>query len=280
MVMADPMPYFAASAVSAFVTLPFWKAATIGQSGYALTATSALGRFWEASKPPYRGGFVVVSGKAWATAAIFFGSDEGCRWLRQRGWSHATSTLAPPLLISAYVQIANQPFVRSSIMLQGDPQVSFAHKSSNPNLAVLRHLWRTQGLSAIWLGTGVGLLRTVPKYVTAVVAKDALDNMLAPADKSAISLTLRSVKKSVVASVAGSVLTNPLDVVQNEMFKTGEGFLPTLRRLQRAEGSRWLMRGVEKNMLASAVPMALTICLTDAFMQWRYGSWRNGSDYS
>jgi len=158
-------------------------------------------------------------------------------------------------------------------MLQGDPQVSFAHNSHSPNIAVLKHLWRTKGVSALWLGTGVGIMRTVPKYVTAIVAKDLMDEMLAPADEeSGQSAVLRSAKKSVAASLVGAVLTNPLDVAQNEMYKTGESFVSTVKRLQKDEGCRWLMRGCEKNAIASALPIALTIFLTDTFTQWLHGA--------
>lgn len=273
MTIADPVPYFAASAVSSVLTLPFWKAATIGQSGYSLQGKSALGRFYEAALPPYRGGFVVVSGRTWAQALIFFGSDEGARWLKRHGYSNTISTTLPPLLLSASVQIANQPFLRSSIMLQGDPQVSFAHKSRNPNIAVLVHLWRTQGASSLWLGTGVGVMRTMPKYMVAVAAKDVMDSLLAPADESRPSLALvRSAKKSVVASVVGALLTNPFDVVQNEMFKTGRDGWTTVKRLAKSEGCKWTIRGAEKNVIASAIPMALTIFLTDIFMHWRHAS--------
>ncbi|CAE7457994.1 Slc25a25 [Symbiodinium sp. CCMP2456] len=271
MAAADPhpLPYLLASAVSSFVTLPVWKAATIGQSGYALTAESSLGRFLEAARPPYRGSFVVVSGRTWAQAMIFFGSDEGSRWLRRCGWSSLWASCVPPLLISANVQVANQPFVRSSIMLQGDPQVRFAHSSHSPNLAVLRYLWRTKGLRALWLGTGVSIARTAPKYVAAVGAKDAMEELLAQDDDMTMaSCVLRSIKKSVAASIAGSIVTNPLDVAQNEMYKTGDSFVSTVKRLQCAEGCRWFFRGVDKNVLASAMPIALTIFLTDAFTQW------------
>ncbi|CAE7270455.1 Slc25a25 [Symbiodinium sp. KB8] len=154
-------------------------------------------------------------------------------------------------------------------MLQGDPQVRFAHSSHSPNLAVLRYLWRTKGLRALWLGTGVSIARTAPKYVAAVGAKDAMEELLAQDDDMTIaSSVLRSIKKSVAASIAGSIVTNPLDVAQNEMYKTGDSFVSTVKRLQRAEGCRWLFRGVDKNVLASAMPMALTIFLTDAFTQW------------
>jgi len=270
MAAADPVPYFAASAVSTFVTFPFWRAAALGQSGHRLKASSALGQVWEVLRPPWRGSLVVVSGMTWARAAIFFGSDEGGRWLRRQGWSAASSTALPPLLISAYVQVANQPFVRSSIMLQADPQVSFAASSRVPNLAVLGHLRRTRGTGAWFLGTGVGVLRTVPKYVIAIAAKDAMERCLAPAEHpGTVAATVRSAKKSIAAGSVGAVLTNPLDVVQNEMFRTEEGFRAVFRRLRADHGYRWLTRGLEKNIMATAVPIAMTIFLTDSFARRR-----------
>ena len=40
----------------------------------------------------------------------------------------------------------------------------------------------------------------------------------------------RSAVKSCVAALAGAVLTNPLDVVRNEMFKTDLSLVATVRR--------------------------------------------------
>jgi len=262
---ADPLPYLAASAVSSTVTFPFWKAAVVGQSGYALTSTSALGRFWEAARPPWRGALVVVSGMTWGRAAILFGSDEGSRWLVRNGWGAIASTALPPVLISAYVQVACQPLMRSSIMLQGDPQVRFAAESRTPIIAVMRHLCRTKGVGALWRGTGVGLMRTVPKYVVTIAAKNAMEGLLPPADGGPGAVVVRSAKKGLAAGVLGSVITNPFDVAQNEMFKTEESLPATVRRLCREEGSRWMLRGCSKNVVASAMPMACTIFLTDAF---------------
>lgn len=272
MATADPLPYLAASAVSSTVTFPFWKAAAMGQSGYTLTSSSALGRFFEAARPPWRGAFVVVSGMTWGRAAILFGSDEGSRWLLRNGWDSLASTTLPPVVVSAYVQVANQPFVRSSIMLQGDPQVRFAAESRTPNLDVMRHLCRTKGVGALWRGTGVGLLRTVPKYAVTIAAKNTMEGALAPVDPSSSStcaVVVRSAKKSVAAGILGALITNPLDVAQNEMFKTEESLPATVRRLCKQEGTQWMSRGCTKNIIASAVPMAFTIFLTDAFSQLR-----------
>ena len=60
-------------------------------------------------------------------------------------------------------------------------------------------------------------MKTVPKYITAVVVKDYLEDNLPhvdPHDKFA--QINRSAIKSVAAGVAGAVLTNPLDVLRNE----------------------------------------------------------------
>mmetsp|Transcript_72347 Transcript_72347/g.189604 ORF Transcript_72347/g.189604 Transcript_72347/m.189604 type:complete len:281 (+) Transcript_72347:118-960(+) len=271
----SPAPYLAASAVSAAVSFPFWRAATIQQAGYdgtlcaSSSSSSALGRFWQAMRTPTRGALSVVVGMTWGRAAIFFGSEQGAQWLRRHGYGSTTATCLPPLFMSAYVQIASQPFVRSSVMLQGDPQVRFASTSRMPNVAVLHHLWRTRGASSWFLGVGVSLTRTVPKYVTAFVIKDLMDGVLEPVDASdRASMALRSAKKAIAAGAVGATLTNPLDVVQSQMFRTEESFSSTVRRLCREEGFGWTVRGIQRNAVASAVPIAMTIFLTDAFTSW------------
>jgi hypothetical protein len=67
----------------------------------------------------------------------------------------------------------------------------------------------------IMLSTGI--LKTVPKYVTAVFVKDLMETWLEPADPQDRTGTLmRSAIKSVAAGAAGAGLTNPLDVLRNE----------------------------------------------------------------
>jgi hypothetical protein len=60
-------------------------------------------------------------------------------------------------------------------------------------------------------------MKAVPKYSTAVVVKDLMEEHLPAADKSdKMACIMRSAVKSVVAGVAGAVLTNPMDVLRNE----------------------------------------------------------------
>lgn len=95
-----------------------------------------------------------------------------------------------------------------------------------------------------------------------------MERSLAPVDPSDRWGTLwRSAKKSVAAGVAGAALTNPLDVLRNEMFKTDLGVGEALAKLHREEGLAFTLRGMNKNLVAVAIPIAVTIFLTDVFVR-------------
>ena len=114
-------------------------------------------------------------------------------------------------------------------------------------------------------------MKTVPKYCTAIVVKDYMESILPPADilspnyKS--DVLWRSACKSAIAGVAGAALTNPLDVIRNEMFKTNKPFLETVNLLRRELGMKFLTRGIGKNLVAVSLPLASTLFLTDALIQ-------------
>jgi hypothetical protein len=111
----------------------------------------------------------------------------------------------------------------------------------------------------------------VPKYVTSVVVKDILEETL-PASHSESGFLLRAAVKSVVAGVAGAALTNPMDVVRNEMFKTDKGLMETVNGLKDAhKGWNWMTRGLSANLVAVSVPITLTIFITDVLIRWREG---------
>ena len=76
----------------------------------------------------------------------------------------------------------------------------------------------------------------------------------------------RSGVKSCAAAVAGALITNPLDVIRNEMFKTDLGLVDAFRKLERdAPNWRWMARGADKNLVGVAVSVACTIFFTDLF---------------
>jgi len=259
-----PVPYLAAAGVSALTFFPFWKAAAIGQSGYAVAGEGYWRQYLQAMKPPWRGSMAVIGGMTWARAAIFYGSDVGSQHMRSEGYSTAVSSTVPSLLVSSFAQAVNQPFVRSSITLQ-NPAEELAKKTF-PNVAMLQHLAKTKGFGSWFKGLDAAILKTAPKYMVAVVIKDQMGELLAPVSPdNKPAVLLKSAKIAVTAGVAGAVLTNPLDVVRNEMFITEESMVPCMMRMSRETGPKWLLRGMHKNYIAVALPIASTIFLTEQF---------------
>lgn len=269
-----PAQYFCASAAAAIGCYPLWRSAAIGQSGFHVSALNvgritipqAVAPYVYGFLPPYKGMAATVFGMTYARASIFYFSDVGRQKLLQKGYSEATATVAPPLVVSTIVQVINQPIVRATITLQ-DPAYNL------PNvLQSLRHLYANHGVAGLWHGTTAGVLKTVPKYCTAIAVKDFMELKLPHPQPDSPTLEtdrlLRSAIKSIAAGVAGAALTNPLDVIRNEQFKTHEGLLATTRNLYNSMGLAFMARGLGKNMVAVALPVGCTIFFTDALIQW------------
>eukprot|EP00567_Pseudictyota_dubia_P014204 CAMPEP_0197439812 /NCGR_PEP_ID=MMETSP1175-20131217/6470_1 /TAXON_ID=1003142 /ORGANISM="Triceratium dubium, Strain CCMP147" /LENGTH=286 /DNA_ID=CAMNT_0042969797 /DNA_START=47 /DNA_END=907 /DNA_ORIENTATION=+ len=272
-----PVEYFAASALAASINYPLWRAAAVGQSGFvvrnmqvaSIRLPQVLSTYVYGCLPPYKGLLATVGGMTYARACIFWGSDYGRDALRQAGFGETVSTVAPPLVVSTVVQVINQPIIRATVTLQ-DPN---PERELRNVMAAFRHIYRERGVAGLWHGTTVGLFKTVPKYITAVVVKDYMEEHLPRADPSSPTYEYecleRSAVKSASAGIVGAALTNPLDVIRNEMFKTHHGMTRTVRDLQAEMGWAWMGRGLGKNMVAVAIPIACTIFFTDAFIQMR-----------
>lgn len=277
-----PLEYLGASAMSATINYPLWRASAVGQSGFRVVASSVPGAiagivthvpesvapFFYAFAPPYKGLSATILGMTWARAAIFWGSDRGKDMLRAKypGMHPGLQTVLPPLVVSTMVQIVNQPIVRASITLQ-NPETDLRNIRDS-----LKYIYANHGLSGMWHGTSAGILKTVPKYCTAVIIKDMMDDLLPPVDPSSPTAERdalwRSAYKSSAAGLAGAALTNPLDVIRNEMFKTNCGLSETVRNLRESLGWRFMIRGIGKNMVAVAIPVSCTIFFTDALIQF------------
>lgn len=268
-----PKQYFAASALASALGYPLWRAAAIGQSGFqmhslsvgGMTVPQAVTPYVYGFLPPYKGMVATVFGMTWARAAIFWMSDYGHDVLLKQGYSLSTATVLPPLAVSAMVQIVNQPIVRSTVTLQ-DPKYNL------PNVfASMRQIYTTHGIQGLWHGTTAGILKTVPKYVTAIAIKDLMEDNLPQVDPSSPTYYSdrfwRSVAKSATAGIAGAALTNPLDVIRNEQFKTHAGLRSTIQSLWSEMGFMFMARGLGKNMVAVAMPVGMTIFFTDTFVQ-------------
>eukprot|EP00536_Pseudo-nitzschia_multiseries_P004286 jgi/Psemu1/323410/estExt_fgenesh1_pg.C_700038 len=268
-----PRQYFLASGLAATGCYPLWRSAAIGQSGFqvgtvkagGITIPRSLAPFVQGFLPPYKGAFATVFGMTYARAAIFYLSDWGHDVMsKEFGYDEVSSTVVPPLVVSTIVQITNQPVVRATVTLQ-DP--AYEH----PNVwASVKHIYRTTGISGLWHGTTAGVLKTVPKYCTAIAVKDYAERTLPKPEVSSPTydrdMLWRSAVKSAAAGVAGAALTNPLDVIRNEQFKTDQGLLRTTRSLWRELGWRFATRGLGKNMIAVALPVGVTIFCTDALI--------------
>lgn len=252
--------HFAASTIAAVINFPLWRASAIAQSGFILEGSNFVVRYFKAVfHPPFRGVTATVFGMAWARGAIFYGSEIGKEVLHKKGIDGPIAAAIPPLVVSTFVQFVNMPLVRATVTIQ-DPKSELSTVR-----AALVHLYRTRGITGLWHGVSAGVMKTVPKYITAILVKDWMEDHLPkasdPHDRSAI--LYRSAVKSVTAGVAGAILTNPLDVIRNEMFKTDLPLVSVMRKLLQEEGWAFMARGVTSNTTAVAIPIASTIFLTD-----------------
>lgn len=259
----DPVTYLGASGLAALINFPLWKAAAIGQSGFSIQASGMVAYARTILGPPYRGVAATLFGMTWARAAIFYGSDVGKDVCLKQGVAASIASWLPSIFISTFVQVVNQPIVRGTITIQ-NPASTHASLGS-----ALVDIYKQRGMAGLWHGTGASVLKTVPKYASAIWVKDFVAARLPPPPSPAgtsehqAEVLRRSALKSMAAGVAGAALTNPLDVIRNEMFKTDEGTLPTVRRLVARDGMAFMARGMGRNMVAVAAPIGLTIFLTD-----------------
>jgi hypothetical protein len=279
-----PYSYLCASSLSAMINYPLWRASAIGQSGFRIPAANfnipltmkpfvesipvSFRSYIHAFAPPYKGMVATIAGMTWARAAIFWGSDIGKDMMEEAFPTLPSSvvTLTPPLITSIFVQCINQPVVRASITLQ-NPESNMKNIRES-----IRFIYAQYGISGLWHGTSAGILKTVPKYCTAIIVKDYMDGVLPQIDPQSSSANsdalIRSAYKSATAGLAGAVLTNPCDVVRNEMFKTNLSLMDTVTKLRSEMGWKFMWRGMGKNLVAVSIPVASTIFFTDIFIQY------------
>jgi hypothetical protein len=259
--------HFAASFFAAIVNFPLWRAAAIGQSGFKVEGSNFMVRYAKAvMQPPHRGVLATMLGMTWARGFIFFGSDVGKDLLHKAGMPASVCIGLPPALCGTFVQIANMPIVRATITIQNPSSTITTVRAS------LVDIYKNKGVAGLWHGTSAGILKTVPKYMTAVAVRDYFEDVLPPAPEGDRDARLqRAAIKSVAAGVAGAALTNPLDVIRNEMFKTDMGLMTVCRNLVKDEGWSFATRGMASNLTAVAVPIAVTIFMTDVLKELKAG---------
>jgi len=262
---SDAKYHLAASGIAAVVNFPLWRASAINQSGFKLQGSNIIMKYVNAvMQPPYKGVLATMLGMTWARACIFYGSEIGKQYMISMDANPALAQAFPPFLIGTAVQVINMPLVRATITIQ-DPSSDLRNVR-----AALIHIYKNKGIPGLWHGVSAGILKTVPKYITAVAVKDYMEDNLPKGDpKDKNSMLTRSAIKSVSAGIAGAVLTNPLDVIRNEMFKTDLSLTHSVRTLINKDGWKFMLRGITSNVTAVAVPIAVTIFVTDVLVSNR-----------
>ena len=240
---------------------------------FPLSLQAPIQLYSHAMKGPFPGITAVVGGMTWARCTIFYGSDVLKEVLREIPFlssSPVFTNFAPSFMVSTFVQVVNMPLIRATITQQ-DPTFKHPVTGKTPStMYCLQHLYRSGGIDALWHGTSAGLVKTVPKYVISIMVKDTIGELQAEQNGdrrlSTTEQAQQSAVKAVVAGISGAVLTNPADVIRNEMFKDDRSsFFSTLKKLTKGGEWRWAARGVDKNLIAVAGPISLTIFLTDLF---------------
>ncbi|GMH94652.1 hypothetical protein TrVE_jg12425 [Triparma verrucosa] len=283
----DGLSFFSslgAAGIAAAINFPLWRASAIAHSGFtppALPAQSmtflpssmrnSASLYKHAMTGPFPGLPAVVGGMTWARCTIFFGSDLLRSLVKETGTENAFMVnVLPAFTVSSFVQVVNMPIIRATITQQ-DPSFKTSTGNNMTTVQALKHIYSNNGIAGLWHGTSAGLLKTVPKYVVSIVVKDYIGELQKSRNEERGGqigkgeMAMQSAQKSLAAGICGAVLTNPADVIRNEMFKDDALSLPqTLRNLNKG-GWKWMLRGVDKNLIAVAAPVATTIFLTDLF---------------
>ena len=248
--------YLTASSVASLINFPLWRASTISQSGYKMNLHDY---FYKTFMPPYRGLPSVLFGMTWARCAIFYGSDTSKKMLESIGINPMLSNTIPVFVCTSAVQVINMPLIKATVMMQ-NPSVSNNPSYSNV-FKTCRHIVSKSGVLSLWHGLSAGILKTVPKYSISIISKDILEKKLPKVDES--YKTYRLALKSMLSGIAGATLTNPFDVIRNEMFKNNRSLNNTIKYLIKEYNFSWLYRGIIPNIVSVAIPISSTIFLTE-----------------
>ena len=90
-----------------------WRASAIAQSGFKLEGSSVFQKYYKAvCTPPFRGVFATIAGMSWARAFIFYGSEAGCKLLKERHVPASLSSTIAATCTATLVQFVNMPLVR------------------------------------------------------------------------------------------------------------------------------------------------------------------------
>mmetsp|Transcript_18644 Transcript_18644/g.34827 ORF Transcript_18644/g.34827 Transcript_18644/m.34827 type:complete len:266 (-) Transcript_18644:13-810(-) len=242
--------------VAAVINFPLWRASTLLLHGLKVEGQTQAARLVNAAfSPPYRATFASIFAMTWSRGAIFYGSDRGYNYLREQDCDMVTASVVPSLAVSSAVSVLNTPLIMGTLALQ-NPQT--------PESSIINYMlgtYRRVGLSGLFGGASLVMMRTVPKYAAIVTINNHLDDTLAGD---------RRLLKGPLAGAAAVVLTNPLDALH--MHHTREEGKVGLLQIIRREGLAVFTRGVGANMVAVTIPISIAIAVTDMMKSWKYSN--------
>lgn len=265
---------------AAVINFPVWRATTICQL-IEVEGASSFQKFVNAlSRPPFRGTFATLFGMTWSRGTIFYGSDFGKQYMKDNGFSGPITSIIPPLVVSAVVQVLNTPLLFGTIALQNP------HTIENSVLDYVENIVKEYGYRGLFGGAIPGIIRNSPKYAAIVAINDYLDEELplllrsyfpdiardgTLADGSSrLEITTLAVK-SVAAGVGGAVLTNPIDVIHGECLRLGSSNpVRAVGSLLQTQGPLFFARGVLGSVVSVALPVSITIYVSDVMKKWKY----------
>ena len=236
----------------------------------------------------------------WSRSFIFYGSDIGKRGMMKMGYNGSITSVIPALCLSGMAQCINNPIFRATIILQ-DPKCQMKNVPES-----LTYIYKKGGIRGLWHGTSAGIMKTAPKYASAVLVKDLVEDLLIKREQKTDKhnkntdtplITERKAKelrkddqglsrnnninetfnpekkrfrrlqrasiKSIAAGLAGAMITNPFDVIRADMFKSDRKFSNSFRYLWKTHGIFFVIRGLDKNMVAVTVPVTITLFVAD-----------------
>ncbi|KAI0078937.1 mitochondrial carrier [Panus rudis PR-1116 ss-1] len=118
----------------------------------------------------------------------------------------------------------------------------------------VRHVWRAEGMSGLWKGTGTTLLIGVPSATCYMLTYDTLCHSVLPTVVSpSVPSALIPLSSGILARTMVSSLASPLELVRTNLQSTPisadtphtlQSVLTSVRALTKAHGVRYLWRGL------------------------------------
>jgi solute carrier family 25 S-adenosylmethionine transporter 26 len=221
------------------------KTALKGLSLLRVLSTTSLGKLYSGLLPATAGSFL--------SSSIYFGSYETAKRVLFAGCAPLLSRPSIHMLAAASGNLASSIlFVPKDVLKQRLQMVGTSKISALP--AVVRQVYRTQGLKGFYPSYRVTLLRNIPSAVLRFTVYEELRLLVLRARFDPRITAVGYLVAGSMASSLSSICTTPLDVVKTRLA-TGEipAGTPILQCLQAVAQRGELFAGLQERLLLSAL---------------------------